>query len=61
MIDQLLWGPDDTVSEAVRRGRTYILVESLSPQLILDQFTSSQYNAVLSRTCHVKATGRHTK
>ena len=28
VIDQLLWGPDDTVTRAVRRGRTYILVLS---------------------------------
>jgi len=26
VIEQLLWGPDDTVNAAVRRGRTYILV-----------------------------------
>ena len=26
VIEQLLWGPDDTVADAVRRGRTYILV-----------------------------------
>jgi len=26
VIESLLWGPDDTVAEAVRRGRTYILV-----------------------------------
>ena len=26
IIKQLLWGPDDTVTNAVRRGRTYILV-----------------------------------
>jgi hypothetical protein len=31
IIKQLLWGPDDTVSAAVRRGRTYILVLSLIP------------------------------
>ena len=28
VIDQLLWGPNDTVVDAVRRGRTYILVRS---------------------------------
>jgi hypothetical protein len=28
VFDQLLWGPDDTVEAAVRRGRTYILVVS---------------------------------
>jgi hypothetical protein len=27
VVDQLLWGPDDTIDDAVRRGRTYILVE----------------------------------
>jgi hypothetical protein len=26
VIEGLLWGPDDTVADAVRRGRTYILV-----------------------------------
>jgi hypothetical protein len=26
IIEQLVWGPDDTVTAAVRRGRTYILV-----------------------------------
>jgi len=28
IMDQLLWGPNDTVAHAVRRGRTYILVLS---------------------------------
>jgi hypothetical protein len=27
VVEQLLWGSNDTVSAAVRRGRTYILVE----------------------------------
>jgi len=27
VIESLQWGPDDTVAEAVRRGRTYILVK----------------------------------
>jgi auxin efflux carrier family protein len=33
IIDLLLWGPDDTVSAAVRRGRTYILVRSMEMRL----------------------------
>ena len=27
VVEQLRWGPDDTVNKAVRRGRTYILVD----------------------------------
>ena len=35
VIDQLLWGPNDTVVDAVRRGRTYILVRSSQFPLII--------------------------
>lgn len=34
-MDDLLWGPDDTVTAAVRRGRTYILVLSNTTLLTL--------------------------
>jgi hypothetical protein len=37
VIDQLLWGPNDTVTDAVRRGRTYILVD---PSLIFADIRS---------------------
>ena len=53
MIDQLLWGPNDTVVDAVRRGRTYILVRSSQFPLILDQFFDSEYNEVHAWAGHI--------
>jgi hypothetical protein len=52
VIDQLLWGPNDTVVDAVRRGRTYILVRSSQFSLILDQFFDSQYDEVHAWAAH---------
>lgn len=54
VIDQLLWGPDDTVVDAVRRGRTFILVQSSQFPLILDQFFDSQYNEVHAWAGHAR-------
>jgi len=50
VIESLQWGPDDTVAEAVRRGRTYILVNTLRALLISDQFVDRKCDAIQSWT-----------
>ena len=61
VIDQLLWGPDDTVVDAVRRGRTYILVLSSQFPLILDQFPDSKYNEVHPWASHASTESTCTR
>jgi hypothetical protein len=39
IIEQLVWGPDDTVTNAVRRGRTYILVYLFPVYAKVDQLS----------------------
>lgn len=56
VIKQLLWGPDDTVTNAVRRGRTYILVSLPPDDANVDQLSCGQHNALFLRTCNVAAT-----
>lgn len=61
VIDQLLWGPNDTVVDAVRRGRTYILVRSSQFSLILDQFFDSEYDEVHAWAAHITTKSAYTR
>jgi hypothetical protein len=61
VVDQLLWGPNDTVVDAVRRGRTYILVRSSQFSLILDQFFDSEYDEVHAWAAHITTKSTYTR